>query len=78
MTIGDGAWIQRNVLILAANVGAGSIVGAGAVVTKDVPPNTFVGGVPAQVISELPTNGAQQVVAERVEAGCVVGPSRDR
>jgi len=53
VTIGDGAWIQRNVLIAGVNIGAGSIVGSGAVVTKDVAPNTFVAGVPARVVRYL-------------------------
>ena len=34
-------------------IGENSIVGAGAVVTKDVPPNTVVAGVPAKVIKTL-------------------------
>jgi acetyltransferase-like isoleucine patch superfamily enzyme len=56
VTIGDGAWIQRNASILGVNVGEGAIVGCGAVVTRDVPPNTFVAGVPARVIRELPAD----------------------
>ena len=57
VVIGDGAWIARKSMVLGVNVGAGSIVASNAVVTKDVPPNTMVGGVPAKVIRELPTNG---------------------
>ena len=34
-------------------IGENSIVGAGAVVTKDVPPNSVVAGVPAKVIKKL-------------------------
>lgn len=54
--IGDGAWLGARVVVLpSVTIGAGAVVAAGAVVTKDVAPNTLVGGVPAKVIStELP------------------------
>jgi len=49
--IGAGADIGTNAVILpGVTVGAGSIVGAGAVGAEDVPPNTIVAGVPARVI----------------------------
>lgn len=49
--IGDHVWIGMNVTILkGVRVGNGAIIAAGAVVTKDVPENALVGGVPAKVI----------------------------
>lgn len=49
--IGDDVWIGARVIILpGVSIGKGSIVGAGAVVTKDVPDYTVVVGVPAKVI----------------------------
>jgi len=46
--IGNDVWVGANAIILdGIAVGSGSIVGAGSVVTRDVAPYTFVGGVPA-------------------------------
>lgn len=49
VTIGAGAWIGTGAIILA-DVGKGTIVAAGAVVTKPLPDNVIAGGVPARVI----------------------------
>ena len=55
VTIKKTAWVGSGAIIIAGvTVGEGAIVAAGAVVTKDVPPYTFVGGVPARVIKEVP------------------------
>ena len=49
--IGNDVWIGYETVILAGvTIGDGAIIGARAVVTKDVPPYTIVGGVPAKPI----------------------------
>lgn len=54
ITIGRNAWLGANVTVLpGVSIGEGSIVGAGAVVTKDVPANAVVVGVPAKVIKTI-------------------------
>jgi acetyltransferase-like isoleucine patch superfamily enzyme len=51
--IEESVWIASRVIILpGVIIGAGSVVAAGAVVTKDVPPMSIVGGVPAKVIGK--------------------------
>jgi len=52
--IRDKAWIGFNSIILkGVTIGEGSIVGAGSVITKDVPPYTIVAGNPARMIREI-------------------------
>lgn len=52
LTICDDVWIGRNVIILPGckTIGKGAVIGAGAVVTHDVPEYAVVGGNPAKVI----------------------------
>lgn len=52
--IKKNAWIGANATILpGVTIGENSIVASGAVVSKDVPDNTVVGGIPAKVIKQL-------------------------
>ena len=54
ITVEDDVWIGANATILSGvTIGAGSIVAAGAVVTKDVARMTVVGGVPAKKIKDI-------------------------
>jgi acetyltransferase-like isoleucine patch superfamily enzyme len=49
VTIGEGAWIGSAAVVMA-DVGKGSIIAAGSVVTKPIPDYVIAGGVPAKVI----------------------------
>ena len=49
--IGNDVWIGRRVIIMpGVHIGDGCVIGEGAVVTKDIPPYSVVGGVPAKII----------------------------
>jgi acetyltransferase-like isoleucine patch superfamily enzyme len=51
ITIGDNVWIGLRAIILkGVTIGDGSVVAAGAIVNKNVPPYSLVGGVPAKVL----------------------------
>ena len=51
--VGDNVRIGNNATILPINIGDYSKIGAGSVVTKDVPPNSVVAGNPAKIKKEL-------------------------
>ena len=54
ITLEKGAWIGDSAMICkGVTVGENSIVGAKAVVTKDVPPNTIVAGNPAKIVGSI-------------------------
>lgn len=51
--VGDNVRIGSNTTILPVEIGDNSIIGAGSVVTKDVPPNSIVAGNPAKILRKL-------------------------
>lgn len=54
VTIEDDIWIGANAVVLpGVTIGQHSVVAAGAVVTKDVPPHSLVAGVPAKIIKQI-------------------------
>jgi maltose O-acetyltransferase len=55
ITIEDGAWLGARVIVLGGvTIGAGAVVAAGAVVTKDLEPNGLYAGIPAKRVKDLP------------------------
>ena len=54
IVVGKDVWIGAHATILkGVTIGDGAIVAAGAVVTRDVPPNTIAAGVPARVVKTI-------------------------
>lgn len=67
VVIEAGSWLGANVTVLpGVTVGAGSIVAAGAMVTKDVVPNTVVAGVPARLVRHLDDGAAPDAVVRSI------------
>lgn len=66
--IEDGVWIGMRAMIMSGvKLGEGSVIAAGSVVTKDVPPYTIVGGNPAQVIKKrFSENVIQRLLALKI------------
>lgn len=53
VTIEKYAWIcSRSIILPGVTIGEGAVIASGAIVTKDVPPYTIVGGIPAKVIGK--------------------------
>ncbi len=54
VVLGENVWVGSHATILpGVTIGSNAVVAAGAVVTRDVPPNTVVAGVPARVIKTI-------------------------
>ena len=59
IVIGNDVWIGSNSVILAGvKIGDGTVIGAGSVVTKDIPAFVVAGGVPARTIKPRKTDGS--------------------
>lgn len=55
INIGNNVWIGGNVVVLpGVTIGDHSVIGAGSIVTKDIPPHVLAFGNPCQVIKEIP------------------------
>ena len=72
--LGDDVWIAEGATILGnVTIGDGAVVGARAVVTRDVPPRTLVVGAPAKVVRIVGGPGAEPPAETPEERGAALG-----
>lgn len=65
VNIGDGAWLGENACIIGASVGRNSVIGANAVVTKDIPDYSVAVGAPAFIIKRYDTKSNQWLKTDK-------------
>ncbi len=54
ITIENDCWLASNVVVCAGvTIGEGCVIGAGSVVTRDIPPNSLAAGNPCRVIRQI-------------------------
>lgn len=78
ITIGDECYIGNNVIILpGVNIGNHCIIGAGAIVSRDIPDNSVAVGVPARVIKST-NEYLEKIKNESLHLGHLHGEKKDR
>ena len=66
ITIKDNVWLGANVIVLpGVTIGENSVIGAGSVVTKDIPANVVAFGVPCKVYREINERDAEYYFRDR-------------
>ena len=64
ITLEDDCWLGTGVKVLdGVTIGKGSVIGAGAVVTKDIPPYSVAVGVPARVVSRRDSSKPSEIIS---------------
>ncbi|MBR4710796.1 MAG: acyltransferase [Clostridia bacterium] len=78
ITIGNNVYIGNNVILLpGVNVGDNVVIGAGAVVSKDIPSNSVAVGVPAKVIKSA-DEYLEKIKKESLHLGHLKGQEKDK
>ena len=78
ITVGNDVYIGNDVIILpGVNIGNRVVIGAGAVVSKDIPDNSVAVGVPARVIKTA-DEYLEKIKKESLHIGNLVGEEKDR
>ena len=78
INVGDNVYFGNNVLILpGVTIGSNVIIGAGAVVTKDIPSNSLAVGVPAKVIKSS-DEYLDKASKESLHLGHLIGKKKDQ
>ena len=78
ITIGDDVYIGNDVTILpGVNIGSKVIIGAGAIVTRDIPDNSVAAGVPARVIKTA-DEYLEKIKKDSLHLGHLKGEEKDR
>lgn len=78
INVGDNVYIGNNVIILpGVTIGSNVIIGAGAIVTKSIPDNSVVVGVPARVIKSA-DDYLEKIKNESLHLGNLKGEEKDK
>lgn len=73
--IGNDCWLGANVVVCpGVTVGDNCVIGAGSVVTRDIPPNSFAAGVPCRVIREITEADSMVYMPEVLADNQVIKP----
>jgi acetyltransferase-like isoleucine patch superfamily enzyme len=71
VTIGEDVWLGMNATVLkGVEIGRRTVVGAGSIVTRSLPPGVVAAGQPAVVIRRLDCEESVQTVSESLVRGC--------
>ena len=61
ITVGDNVWFGGNVAVLpGVSIGSGAVIGAGSVVSRDIPPNVVAAGNPCRVLRPICPGGSEE------------------